>query len=70
MAVPKKKKSKSRTGHNNSHNALSKQSFAIDSDGNLHIQHCATKLPDGSFKYKGRIILPPRKKAEAAEKVD
>ena len=56
MAVPKKKKSKSRCGHNNSHNAIKKLDLAIDSNGDYHVQHCATKLPDGSYRYKGRII--------------
>ena len=64
MAVPKKKKSKSRSGHNNSHNALKHLSFSYDSDGNLHLPHRATKMADGSFMYKGRTIIEAKKKKE------
>lgn len=53
----KKKKSKSRSGHNNSHNALEYACLSHDADGNLHRSHVATKLPDGSLKYKGRIVV-------------
>ena len=67
MAVPKKKKSKSRSGHNNSHNALKIVDLAFDTDGYLHRSHVATKLPDGSFKYKGMTVLPAKVKKEKAE---
>ncbi|MDA7845241.1 50S ribosomal protein L32 [Rickettsiales bacterium] len=62
MAVPKKKKSKSRCGHNNSHNALDVQALSFDERGDIHQQHIATKLPDGSVRYKNRVIVKAKEK--------
>ncbi|MBL0725552.1 MAG: 50S ribosomal protein L32 [Alphaproteobacteria bacterium] len=60
MAVPKKKKSKSRSGHGNSHNAIKQTNLIFDEEGDLHRSHVATKLPDGSLRYKGRVVVQVR----------
>jgi ribosomal protein L32 len=67
MAVPKKKKSKSRCGHKNSQISLESFNPAFDSEGDMHERHRATALPDGSFRYKGKIIIVAKQKKKVAE---
>lgn len=61
MAVPKKKKSKSRCGMNNAHRHLKLVFLSFDDRGNMHLSHRATKMPDGSYYYKGRVIITGKK---------
>lgn len=55
MAVPKRRKTRSRRDMRRSHDALIVRGFSVDKKtGQRHRRHCI--LPDGS--YRGRIILP------------
>lgn len=54
MAVPQRRKTRSRRGMHRSHSALAKPALSVDpQSGETHLRHCIT--PDGF--YRGRRVI-------------
>ncbi|MCX7675220.1 MAG: 50S ribosomal protein L32 [Bdellovibrionaceae bacterium] len=68
MPTPKKKTSRARKGMRRSHDAIEQPAIAFDKKLREYVRpHRAFKAADGSYYYKGRQILPPKKQAETTE---